>query len=78
MTLTLDPQLGQRIQHEMELGNHRTPADFIAHALDLLEEDRRELDHHLEESMAQIQRGEGITGERAREILSERRAARKA
>ncbi len=78
MTLTLDPQLEQRIQHEMELGNHHSPADVIAHALDVLEEDRRELDRHLDESMAQIQRGEGISGERAREILAELRAARKA
>jgi Arc/MetJ-type ribon-helix-helix transcriptional regulator len=76
MTLTLDPQLEQRIQHEMELGNHHSPAEVIAHALDVLEQDRRELDRHLDESMAQIQRGEGVSGDKVREVLSQLRASR--
>jgi hypothetical protein len=60
----------------MQLGNHHSPAEVIAHALDVLEQDRRELDRHLDESMAQIQRGEGVSGDKVREVLSQLRASR--
>ena len=80
MTLTLDPQLEQQIQREIAAGNYQEPKEVIAHALSLLdaerkliEEDRDAIDAHLERSMAQIERREGISGDRARLILAERR-----
>jgi len=36
MTLTLDPQLEQRIQREIDLGHYGDPSEVIAHALSLL------------------------------------------
>jgi hypothetical protein len=37
MTLTLDPALEQRLQQELARRDIDSPADLIAHALDLLE-----------------------------------------
>jgi Arc/MetJ-type ribon-helix-helix transcriptional regulator len=80
MTLTLDAQLEQRIQRVQANGNYREPADVIDEALTLLEaeqEQRNELDARLEHSMAAARRGELYTPEEARQILADRRAARR-
>ena len=81
MTLTLDAATEQRIQREIELGHYRDPAEVIARALDLLDAEeewllrnQEALNQRLDESMAQVQRGELYTGEEARQILAERRA----
>ena len=83
MTLTLDPQLEQRIQRAQAHGNYQEPADVIEEALNLLEaeqklteEQRAALDARLDRSMAQIERGEGIPGDRLLEAIAERRHAR--
>jgi antitoxin ParD1/3/4 len=83
MTLTLDPRLEMRIQQKIEDGSHREASEVIDHALDLLDADeswsdaeKAQLDQHLAESMAQIQRGEGIDGDEARALLAERRRVR--
>ena len=83
MPITLDAQTEQRIQREIDLGHYREPAEVINRALDLLEaqeawseEEQAELDAHLAESMAQIERGEGIPGDQVRARLAELRAAR--
>jgi len=84
MTLTLDPQLEQRIQRQIESGPYREPSEVINRALDLLEadeswseEEKTALDQRLTESMAQIQRGEGIPGGKLLEVLAQLRAARR-
>jgi antitoxin ParD1/3/4 len=83
MNLALDPASEQLIQLELERGHYREPADVIAHALNLLqaeqewlEASKSALNARLEESMAQIERGEGIPGDRILEVLAERRNAR--
>ncbi len=83
MTLTLDSRLEKRIQQRIEDGSHGEPSEVIDHALDLLEADetwsdaeKAELDQRLTESMAQIQRGEGIPGHKVREVLAGLRASR--
>jgi antitoxin ParD1/3/4 len=80
MNLVLDPETEQRIQREMERGHYREPAEVIAHALNLLQAEEEwlemskpALNARLQESMAQIERGEGIAGERMLEVLAERR-----
>jgi Arc/MetJ-type ribon-helix-helix transcriptional regulator len=83
MTLTLDPTSEQRIQREIDRGHHREPAEVVAHALALLEDqedwllqNKRAINEHLDESYAEIQRGEGIPGEQVRAILAQDRADR--
>ncbi|WP_176441720.1 ribbon-helix-helix domain-containing protein [Granulicella rosea] len=84
MTLTLDPQAEQFIQQEIDGGLYANPAEVIQSALELLKadqiwaaEEKADLDRRLTESMAQIDRGEGIPGDRVRDVLAQLRAARK-
>jgi Arc/MetJ-type ribon-helix-helix transcriptional regulator len=82
MTLTLDAQLEQQIQREIELGHGRNAVEVIKRALDLTtgdswsNDEETELDARLEHSMAAARRGELYTPEEARQILADRRAAR--
>ncbi len=83
MNLTLDAQTEQRIQRVLAHGPYREPSELINHALDLLadEEDwlvnnKAALHQHLEESMAQIRRGEGIPGDQLLDYLARRRSVR--
>lgn len=80
MAITLDPATEQRIQRELERGPYREPAEVIAHALNLLQAEQEwlemsksALNARLEESMAQVDRGEGIPGDRLLEVLAQRR-----
>jgi antitoxin ParD1/3/4 len=80
MNLALDPATEQRIQRELERGHYSEPAEVIAHALNLLQAEeewletkKAELQKRLEESMAQIDRGEGVPGDRILQVLAERR-----
>lgn len=84
MTLALDPAAEQLIQRELARGHYREPADVIAHALNLLEAEREwlevskpALNARLAESIAQIDRGEGIAGEHILEVLAARRQTRR-
>lgn len=85
MSLALDPKTEQRIQRKLVAGGYSEPAQLINRALDLLEseetwsdEDKAALDLRLSESMAQIQRGEGIPGDKVRQFLAQLRLARTA
>ena len=82
MAIALDPATEERIQREFARGHYGSPAEVIAQALDLLqaeeewlERSKSALNARLQESMAQIDRGEGIPGDRLLEVLAERRAA---
>jgi antitoxin ParD1/3/4 len=84
MAITLDPATEQRIQHEVDRGLYATPDEVISQALDLLqaerdwvEIDKIALNTRLEESVAQIDRGEGIPGDQLLEALAERRKLQK-
>jgi antitoxin ParD1/3/4 len=83
MDLALDAATEQRIQRALERGHYSEPAEVIAHALNLLQAEeewletkKAALQRRLEESMAQIDRGEGIPGDRILDVLAERRKAR--
>jgi len=82
MTLTLDAQLEQQIQREIERGHGRNATEVIKRALDLTaadsssDEEETELDIRLDHSMAAARRGELYTPEQARQVLADRRAAR--
>jgi antitoxin ParD1/3/4 len=80
MNLALDEATEQRIQRELERGHYREPEEVVARALELLEAEeewltsrRLALQARLEQSMGQIDRGEGIPGDRILEVLAERR-----
>jgi antitoxin ParD1/3/4 len=82
MTLTLDPATEQLLQQELATGRYREPSELIAHALDLVKAERAdlvtrraEIIARLEESIAQADRGEGVTGEELRARFAARRAA---
>jgi len=81
MNLALDPITEQRIQMELDRGHYSDLVEVIAHALNLLhaeqewlETSKSALNVRLKESMAQIERGEGIPGDRILEVLAERRS----
>ena len=83
MILTLDAQTEQRIQRELDRGHYRDPAEVIAHALNLLEDqeewlqrNRQAIEAHLEQGMRDVEQGNTYSPEDARQILAERRAAR--
>ena len=84
MSLTLDPATEQRIQRALAQGPYRDPAELINHALNLFEaqeewllRNREAINARLEESLAQVERGEVYAPEEARRLLAEARQARK-
>ena len=84
MTLTLDSAMEQRIQQELARGRYQEPVEILAHALDLLDAERTDLEARrsgllgrLEESFAQSERGETYSPDEVRALLAERRAARR-
>jgi Arc/MetJ-type ribon-helix-helix transcriptional regulator len=80
MALTLDPATEQRFQQELEAGGYRSPSDLVAHLLDLSKEAadqataRAAFLARLDESIAQAERGEGISGEQLRARFEARKA----
>jgi hypothetical protein len=80
MSLALDPATEQRIQRELDRGPYREAAELINHALDVLNAEESSilcnkavLDQRLEESMAQIERGEGIPDHQLLQYLAAKR-----
>lgn len=81
MNLNLDPATEQRIQRD--LGHYTKPAEVIARAVALLEaeencllQNKSAINQRLEESMAQIERGEGIPGDKLLDHLAAMRQPR--
>jgi len=85
MAIILDAATEERIQRQLDRGVFREPAELLAHALDLLEEERSAedwLDRNmgainadLDESFAQAARGETYSLEEAESRLAQRRIA---
>jgi len=80
MAITLDADLEQRIQRQLDRGAFREPAGLLAHALDLVEAEA-DLDvrrtawvARLKESCVQADRGEGYSEEELRARMAEHRA----
>jgi antitoxin ParD1/3/4 len=83
MNLTLDATSEKRIQRELERGHYSEPSEVIAHALALMEDqedwllrDKDAINQRLDESHAQIERGEGISEPEVRAILAADRSRR--
>jgi antitoxin ParD1/3/4 len=84
VAINLDPATEQRIERELARGHFASPDEVVSQALDLLDADRdwldmdkAALDARLQESIAQIERGEGIPGDRLLETLADRRKLQK-
>jgi len=82
MSLVLDPATEARVHQQVAVGRYAAPSDLLNHALDLLEAEqidlstrRAQIIARLEESIAQADRGEGISGEELRARFKARRAA---
>ena len=80
MNISIDETSEQRIRREIELGHFRNPEEVIAHALELLDDqetwlqkNQEEIRLKIERSFSQIERGEGVSAEEARRILSARK-----
>jgi predicted transcriptional regulator len=80
MAITLDSATEQRLLQEMAAGHFAQPSELIAHALDLVEAERQDLNARraqiiarLKESCEQAERGEGYTEEELRERMAKLR-----
>jgi Arc/MetJ-type ribon-helix-helix transcriptional regulator len=86
MAITLDADLEQRIQRQLDHGAFREPAELLAHALDLVEAEamqedwlvrnKEAINADLDESFAQAARGEGYSPEESRALLDRHRSSR--
>ena len=83
MNLTLDAASEKRIQRELDRGHYTEASAVIAHALALLEDqedwllrDKDAINQRLDESHAQIHRGEGVPEQEVRKILAADRIRR--
>jgi len=84
MMLDLDPATEQLLQQELATGRYPEPSALIAHALHLVKAERAdlvtrraEIIAEIEESIAQLDRGEFVTEEQLRARLASERAARR-
>lgn len=72
MSIALRPETEKQIQDHMKSGAYPSPDDVVRAALELLEQEKRELNadlddlrHQIAIGVAQLDRGEGVDGERA-------------
>ncbi len=79
MTLTLNPELEQRIQREIDHGHGRDATEVIGYALDLLEADhfvaaaeKADLNARLERSVADAESGRVYSADTAAFLLDQR------
>ena len=79
MSIALRPETERQIEDHMRAGGYLSPDDVVRAALELLEQENREQEADLDElrqmiaiGVAQLDRGEGVDGERAfDELLDE-------
>lgn len=82
MTITLRPEQEKTIAHAIQSGAYQSPEEVIARALEVLRsedewlaQNKEAIDEKIERGLAQIDRGEGISGEELRRRLEKRKAA---
>jgi antitoxin ParD1/3/4 len=83
MTFQLPPEDEKLIQKRLESGAFRSVAEVIHDALasqdaeaDWLAQNREAINERIGRGLAQLDRGEGVSGEEARTRLQRRKAAR--
>jgi antitoxin ParD1/3/4 len=82
MTIQLTPELEQLIQKDIERGAYQSVEQFVARAIQLLHDEEHLLQESKEaihaaigDGLAQLDRGEGVSGEVSRSRLQEKKAA---
>jgi antitoxin ParD1/3/4 len=82
MTIHLKPELEALIREDVKRGAYESVEDFIERAVQLLHDEERllhESKHTIHEKigvgLAQLARGEGVSGEESRARLQEKKAA---
>ena len=83
MTIHLKPELEQLIQKDIERGAYQTVEQFVERAIqmlheeeDLLWESKADIHNEIGLGLAEIERGEGISGEVSRARLQRKKADR--
>jgi antitoxin ParD1/3/4 len=82
MTIQLPPELERLIQKDIELGGYQSVEQFVERAIQLLHDEEHLLQENKEaiheaigEGLAQLDRGEGISGDASRIHLQEKKAS---
>ena len=82
MTIHLKPELEALIQKDVDRGPYRSVEEFVERAVQMLHEEEQLLQESKDAvhekigvGLAQLDRGEGISGEASRARLEERKAA---
>jgi Arc/MetJ-type ribon-helix-helix transcriptional regulator len=82
MTITLRPDQEKAIARAIESGAYQSPDEVIERALEVLlsevewaSQDKHALNQKIERGIAQLDRGEGVSGDELRARLGRRKAA---
>jgi putative addiction module CopG family antidote len=82
MTIHLKPELEALIQKDVDLGHYQSVDEFVERAVQMLHEeeallanDKRAIQEKIERAFGQFDNGEGLTAEKSRARLSEKKAA---
>jgi antitoxin ParD1/3/4 len=82
MTIQLSPELEQLIEKDIERGGYQSVEQFVERAIQLLHDEEHLLQENKDaihaaigDGLAQLDRGEGVPGDRSRAQLQEKKAA---
>jgi len=82
MTIQIRPELEQLIQKDIEHGGYHSVEQFVERAIrllhdeeHLLQESKGAIHELIGEGLAQLDRGEGVSGEESRARLQEKKSA---
>ena len=83
VSIILNPELERIVNEEVKAGHYQTVDEVLARALQILraqdawvEENRAGISEKISRGLAQLDRGEGVTGEEARRRLEAMKAVR--
>ena len=84
MSVTLNPEQERIVNEKLKAGHYRNVEEVLTRALEMLqgqdswlEENRDAISEKISRGVAQLDRGEGIPGDQARERLQAMKAARR-
>src|SRR6185312_21609 len=81
MTIQLKPELEDLVKQDMQRGSYQSVDEYVQRAIEILHEEEELLAHEknvigeqIASGLAQLERGEGIPEDLARERMQERKA----
>lgn len=82
MNIQLKPELEALIQEDLRRGSYQSVDEYVERAVEMLHEEeallaaeRLLIDEKIDRAQAQIERGEGLSPEQSRNLLSEQKRA---